>query len=366
MEINNYPLTCWWNGEVEVNGEDISYKGGCESFVIVNSTISLNELKSEIYESLEVDKGKYEINIKMKFPSVRGYKVLSLSNDRSLKAMWASVCQSKAASMDLFMELMPLEITQTATQSSNLSFTNMLSQVEDPNWSLSLSTNNVDEAPIDGNIFGDEIENVIEEEDTMLLLSDEDDMIDLVSQPCTNTQFIKVHALDVDYENSWYKSSAAPFKNGEEFNVEQEFASKEILRQVVTSYNVLRNQTWVAKQRALVDIYGDWEESYAFLPRYLDALKEANPGTAVHFVNKPTNDPNFQLLDKVFWSFGPSINGFPHCRPIITIDGTHLYGKYQGVMLIAMGVDANDQLFPLAFAIVEKEDYENWSWFWAA
>ncbi|XP_074306481.1 uncharacterized protein LOC141641730 [Silene latifolia] len=244
MEINNYPLTCWWNGEVEVNGEDISYKGGCESFVIVNSTISLNELKSEIYESLEVDKTKYEINIKMKFPSVRGYKVVSLSNDRSLKAMWASVCQSKAASMDLFIELMPLEITQTTTQPSNLSFTNMLSQVEDPNWFLSLSSNNVDEAPIDGNIFGDEIENVIEEEDAMLLLSDDDDMIDLVSQPCTNTQFIKVHGLDVDYVSSWYKSSVAPFKSGEEFIVGQEFASKEILRQVVTSYNVLRNQVY--------------------------------------------------------------------------------------------------------------------------
>ncbi|XP_074309845.1 uncharacterized protein LOC141644263 [Silene latifolia] len=441
MEVNNYPLTCWWNGEVVVNGEDISYKGGCETFVLVSSNISFNELKNEIYESLEVDRSKFELNIKMKFPSVRGYKVVSLNNDRSLKALWAIVCQSKAGSMDLFIELKPI------VEDPNLSFTNMFSQVEDPNWHVSLSSNHVDEVAIDGNIFGDEIENGIEEEDALLLLS-EDDMVDLVSQPCTNTQFIELGVLDVGHENSWYKSCVAPFKSGEEFSKGQDFASKELLRQVVTTYNVARNQvykiaesrphtvtykcnrqpspcswylratkknihmdvftivsyegpheascvvrkpsldhpnlrgefisnaikhlvkedwgakvsllrasitkefnfkisywkTWMAKQRAMADLYGDWEESYAYLPRYLDALKEVNPGTAVHFVNKPTNDPNVQQFDKVFWSFGPSIKGFPHCRPIITIDGTHLYGKYSGTMLIAMGVDANEQL----------------------
>jgi len=88
---------------------------------------------------------------------------------------------------------------------------------------------------------------VIEEEDAMLLLSDdEDDMVDLVSQTCANTEFVKVHSLDVDYVNSWYKSSVAPFKNGGggEFGVWHDFASKDILCQVVTSYNVLRNQVY--------------------------------------------------------------------------------------------------------------------------
>nr|CAN83615.1 hypothetical protein VITISV_011368 [Vitis vinifera] len=31
---------------------------------------------------------------------------------------------------------------------------------------------------------------------------------------------------------------------------------------------------------------------------------------------------------------------FTHCRPILSIDGTNLYGKYKGTLLIAMGCDA--------------------------
>ncbi|XP_052623600.1 uncharacterized protein LOC111881138 [Lactuca sativa] len=44
-------------------------------------------------------------------------------------------------------------------------------------------------------------------------------------------------------------------------------------------------------------------------------------------------------LGVFFWAFAPSIKGFHYCRPVISIDGTHLYGKYKGKMLIAMGVD---------------------------
>ncbi|KAL0008632.1 hypothetical protein SO802_010134 [Lithocarpus litseifolius] len=65
----------------------------------------------------------------------------------------------------------------------------------------------------------------------------------------------------------------------------------------------------------------------------------------------------------VFWAFGPSIEGFQHCRPVISIDGTFLYGKYRGTLLIASSWDDENRLFPLAFAIVEKETDDSWYWF---
>ncbi|XP_074266607.1 uncharacterized protein LOC141589886 [Silene latifolia] len=346
----------------------------------------------------------------------------------------------------------------------------MITQVENPNWSsVSLGTNNVDEGGIDCNIEGDEIEGNVQEEDVMLFSEDDDIDVDLISLGLPNSEFTKLHAIDEDYVNSWYKTKDVPYVNGGEFNVGQEFANKEVLREVIISYNVKRNKisktiesrshtitykcgrkpnpcnwylratkknvtsnvftivsykgphettcvvkkpsrdhpnlkrefisnaikplveadwgakvqllraaitkefnftisyakAWAAKQKAIADLYGDWEESYAYLPRYLDALKESNPGTVVHFVNKSTHIPNCEQFDRVFWAFGPLIKGFPHCRPIITIDGTHLYGKYNGVLLIAMGVDANEQLYPLCFAIVDKERYNTWSWFLA-
>ena len=68
---------------------------------------------------------------------------------------------------------------------------------------------------------------------------------------------------------------------------------------------------------------------------------------------------NTEIFQRVFWSFKPSIEGFKHCHPVLSIDGTHLYGKYKDMLLIAMGYDENNQLFPLTFAITEGENIDN-------
>ena len=49
----------------------------------------------------------------------------------------------------------------------------------------------------------------------------------------------------------------------------------------------------------------------------------------------------------------------------MSIDSTHLYGKYKGTLLIAMRYDENNQLFPLAFSITKGENTDNWGWFLA-
>ena len=48
---------------------------------------------------------------------------------------------------------------------------------------------------------------------------------------------------------------------------------------------------------------------------------------------------------------------------MISIDGTYLYGKYKGVLMIAMATDANQKVLPLAFAVVDKESRPSWGWF---
>ena len=51
------------------------------------------------------------------------------------------------------------------------------------------------------------------------------------------------------------------------------------------------------------------------------------------------------------------------CRPLIGLDGTFLRGKTHGVILTAVGRDADDALYPIAFALVDKENGEHWPWF---
>lgn len=60
-----------------------------------------------------------------------------------------------------------------------------------------------------------------------------------------------------------------------------------------------------------------------------------------------------------FWAFGPSIEGFKHCRPVFYIDRTHLYEKYGGVLLVATRNDADGGILPLAFVVVSVENAKN-------
>ncbi|KAK9998184.1 hypothetical protein SO802_017787 [Lithocarpus litseifolius] len=39
------------------------------------------------------------------------------------------------------------------------------------------------------------------------------------------------------------------------------------------------------------------------------------------------------------------------------------HGKYKGKLLIAMATDANNEVYLLAFAVVESESKETWGWF---
>jgi transposase-like protein len=48
------------------------------------------------------------------------------------------------------------------------------------------------------------------------------------------------------------------------------------------------------------------------------------------------------------------VKAFKHCCDVFSIDGTFLMGKYEGTMLITIGIDADRQLVPPVFAIVEE------------
>ncbi|XP_072066578.1 uncharacterized protein [Arachis hypogaea] len=92
------------------------------------------------------------------------------------------------------------------------------------------------------------------------------------------------------------------------------------------------------------------------------------PSAVVHFQTMPTYQgddlvPNIRVLRRVFWSYYPCIRAFRHCKPIVQVDGTHLYGKYKGCLLVAVSHDGNNNIVPIAFAIIEGETSEAWHFF---
>ncbi|XP_016199071.1 uncharacterized protein LOC107640035 [Arachis ipaensis] len=74
-------------------------------------------------------------------------------------------------------------------------------------------------------------------------------------------------------------------------------------------------------------------------------------------------DEDRVFFHRMFWMFPPCIEAFRHCKPLVSIDGTHLYGKYGGTLLLAIAQDGNSNILPVAFALVEGENAESWSYF---
>ena len=53
------------------------------------------------------------------------------------------------------------------------------------------------------------------------------------------------------------------------------------------------------------------------------------------------------------------------CKRVIGLDGCFLKGPMKGELLSAIGRDANNQIYPIAWAVVEYENLSSWKWFLA-
>ncbi|XP_074297218.1 uncharacterized protein LOC141627920 [Silene latifolia] len=118
-------------------------------------------------------------------------------------------------------------------------------------------------------------------------------------------------------------------------------------------------------------VYGGFEESYNSLAAYGEVIKQTNPGSwaLITWHNPQTGQTDGQTggpvhFKAMFVSFYSWILGFLRgCRPIIGVDGFHLKGRYKGMLLSAISVDANNNLYCIAYAIVGKENTESWTYF---
>jgi hypothetical protein len=131
---------------------------------------------------------------------------------------------------------------------------------------------------------------------------------------------------------------------------------------VARGYCVKYGRVWRAKQCALKLIYGNWAEVYEHLPALLHAMKAKNSRMHFEYVPKPKfiELEGRQYFLHAFRTFGQCVKAFKYCCDVLSIDGMFLTGKYEVTMLIVIDINADRQLMPLAFAIVEKENNGSW------
>ena len=65
----------------------------------------------------------------------------------------------------------------------------------------------------------------------------------------------------------------------------------------------------------------------------------------------------------LFWTFCPCVEACKLCRPILCTNGTFCYGKYKHTLLVAVSVDGNNRIAPIAFCLAPSENGEAWTFF---
>ncbi|XP_047324736.1 uncharacterized protein LOC124928243 [Impatiens glandulifera] len=123
-------------------------------------------------------------------------------------------------------------------------------------------------------------------------------------------------------------------------------------------FKLTYNKVWRSREQALMAVRGAVEESYRKLPSYLFMLAKNNPGTIIDI--QTDEHGHFRYM---FMSLGYSIRGFRYCRPVLCVDASFLKHKIEGQLLVAIALDANEQLFPVAFGVVDSENNNSWTYF---
>ncbi|XP_050219968.1 uncharacterized protein LOC126670310 [Mercurialis annua] len=119
-----------------------------------------------------------------------------------------------------------------------------------------------------------------------------------------------------------------------------------------------------AKYTAMTIIRGSLESHYTRFRAYDAEMRRVDPEGlfCFHFISDPTTGtPIFQ---RYYVGFSSLRKGFKAgCRAVLCVDGCFLKTLVVGVLLSAIARDANNQMYPVAWAIAEAENEETWTWF---
>ncbi|WOL01448.1 hypothetical protein Cni_G10164 [Canna indica] len=150
------------------------------------------------------------------------------------------------------------------------------------------------------------------------------------------------------------------FRSNPNWGVEE--MEKDLLRKFYIT--IPRMKSYRAKWEALKRLRGSVEDHYALLGSYIAQLRKVNPTSLFSVVCDPEFTGSPPIFKRLYIGFDALRNGFVHgCRPIIGFDGCFFKIFLGGQLLSAIGRDDNNQMFPIAWAVVEGENYDSWSWF---
>ncbi|CAI9277062.1 unnamed protein product [Lactuca saligna] len=129
------------------------------------------------------------------------------------------------------------------------------------------------------------------------------------------------------------------------------------------SVNVSKGQCHRARTKAREMIEGKLEEHYAKVWDYAAEILRSNPGSTCK-VGVDSNASGMNYFKRFYVCLKAFKDGWNRgCRRVIGLDGCFLKGQIKGELLTAIGRDADNHVYPIAWAVIDVENKDNWTWF---
>ena len=153
----------------------------------------------------------------------------------------------------------------------------------------------------------------------------------------------------------------------EKFRMDMNWKVPYMLREINEKFGItVSEQTrYRARSEARKMLQGTLNEHYHMIPVYVHELRKVNRGgVTFEFVVDQQTPESLCMFKRLYICFDSLAHDFlVGCRPVIGLDGCFLKTETKGQLLSAMGRDANNQMFPIAWAVVEGENQDSWTWF---
>ncbi|XP_078438612.1 uncharacterized protein LOC144709082 [Wolffia australiana] len=140
----------------------------------------------------------------------------------------------------------------------------------------------------------------------------------------------------------------------------------DMLRELQEKYGVIVSRPTCYKARSLARkmLQGSLNEHYHMLPCYVAELRKVNMSSTFQLEVEHDIHHSLTRFKRLYICLESLVRGFPEgCRLVLGLDGCFLKTDLKGQLLSAVGRDGNNQMFPIAWAVVEGENQASSTWF---
>ncbi|XP_074283641.1 uncharacterized protein LOC141608178 [Silene latifolia] len=152
----------------------------------------------------------------------------------------------------------------------------------------------------------------------------------------------------------------------EVFKATPHWPAKDIIETVRRAYKIMIKKSFAYKVKYYAHklLHGSMKEHYSKLGSYMSVLEQEYPNSTFTLCTKPHVRMSDPVFFRMFICFDALKRGWVEgCRKLLCVDACFLKTFLGGQLISAIGRDANDQMYPLAWAVVEGENNDSYKWF---